>query len=58
MNFKWDNNNKDKLKSDEKNEIHDWMIIYNNKIIWNWYNKKNLYIFIKMIKIYNKILNK
>ena len=34
------------------------MIIYNDKIIWNWYDKKSLCILMKMMKIYDKVSNK
>ena len=46
------------MKSNEKNETHDWMIIHNDKIEWLYYNRKNLYISIEIIKIYDKVSNK
>ena len=58
MSFKRDNDDENELKSDEKNETHNWMIIHNDKIKWLYYNKKNLYISMKIIKIYDKMSNK
>ena len=48
----------DELKLNEKNEIHDWIIIHNDKIAWNWYDKRDLYILMEIMKIYDKVSNK
>ena len=46
------------MKLDEENKTHDWMTIHNDKIKWLHYDKKSLYISMKIIKIYDKILDK
>ena len=46
------------MKSNEKNETHDWMIVHNDKIEWLCYNKKSLHISMEIIKIYDKVSNK
>ena len=58
MSLKWDNDDEDELESNEENEIYDRIIIHNNKIIWNWYDRKNLWISMEMIKRYDKVSNK
>jgi len=58
INFKQNHDDENELKSNGENEIHDWMIVYNDKITQNWYNKKNLYILMEIIKIYGKMSDK
>ena len=46
------------MKSDEKNETHDRMIVHSDKTGWLRYDRKNLHISMKIVKIYDKISNK